>query len=196
MNNNNQAFENSRKKENRKLIIIIALAVALVAALVVGTVAVVFAVRNANNAADNGKGDILLPDYPPQDTDVNQSPMQDDPGGTLETSTGGAGVNLTYMATATADLSDGIVSLYYANPSKSTQDMVVTLVVDGSIVCRSQRITPGNQITSLPINEEVRDLLEVGGYNAEYVVGCYDPETGEKAVVELVGSGVVLNVVE
>lgn len=195
MNDNNQMFENNEKKNNKKLILIIVLAVALVAALVVGVVAIVNSIRGANDGDENDEN-IFLPDYPPQETDVNQSPMQDDPGGTLETSSGGAGVNLTYQSVAIADLSDGRVSLYYANPAKSTQDMVISLVVNGNIVCRSQRITPGNQITSLPLEEDIKDLLAVGGYNAEYIVGCYDPATGEKAVVELVGSGVVLTVVE
>lgn len=198
MNDNNPMMENDEEKEQdrKKLILVIILAVALVAALVVGVVAIVNAVRGNDEPAETESGELLVPDYPPQATDPNQSPMEDDPGGTLETNEGGAGVNLTYTSVATADLSEGKVTLYYANPSKSTQDMVISLVVNGNVICRSQRITPGNQVTTLPIEESIRDVLVVGGYNAEYRVGCYDPDTGEKAVVELVGSGVVLTVVE
>lgn len=142
--------------------------------------------------------DKLVPDYPPQETESNQTPMEGDPGGTLEVEEGGAGVNLTYTATATVDLSEGKVKLYYANPSKSTQDMVISLVIekDNTVLCRSQRITPGNQVRELPLDENAKSMLAAGGYNAKYVVGCYDPSTGEKAIVELVGSGVLVTVEE
>ena len=196
MNDNNQTVNSAKGIDRKKLILIIILAVALLTAIIVGTVAVVNAVRGANEAKETETAAPLLPDYPPKDTDVNQAPMEGDPGGELETNDGGAGVNLTYTSTAKVDLSDGRVTLYYANPSKSTQDMVVTLVVDETVICRSQRITPGNQITSLPLEAGLIDTLKVGGYNAEYRVGCYDPESGEKAVVELVGGGVLLTVVE
>jgi hypothetical protein len=76
--------------------------------------------------------------------------------------------------------------------------MVVSLVFDNGdvVICRSQRITAGNQIRELPLDEDAREALELGGYNARYVVGCYDPNTNEKAIVELVGGGVVVTVVE
>ena len=181
--------------DKKRKILTIAL-FALLALLIIGIIVVCLIL----NGGDNDDANKIVPDYPPQATDPNQSPMENDPGGVLETSEGGAGVNLTYTATATAHLSEGVVKLYYANPSKSTQDMVVTLVLDNEnneIVCRSQRITPGNQVNELPLDESIKDLLEVGaGYNAKYVVGCYNPETSEKAIVELEGGGVVLSVVE
>ena len=185
------AFMNDK---NRKILTVALFA--LLALLIVGII-VVCVLLNVDNDDEDNK---IVPDYPPQATDPNQSPMENDPGGKLETSEGGAGVNLTYTATATVDLSEGVVKLYYANPSRSTQDMVVTLILDNEnkdIVCRSQKITPGNQVKELPLNEEIKDLLEVGaGYKAKYVVGCYNPETSEKAIVELEGGGVVLTVVE
>ena len=181
--------------DKKRKILTIAL-FALLALLIVGII-IICLLLNIDDSDDSNK---IVPDYPPQATDPNQSPMENDPGGVLETSEGGAGVNLTYTAIATVHLSKGTVELYYANPSKSTQDMVVTLVLDNEnneVVCRSQRITPGNQVKELPLDESIKDLLEVGaGYNAKYVVGCYDPETNEKAIVELEGGGVVVTVVE
>ena len=180
--------------KNRKILIV--LLVALLVLLIAGIVIVCVMLNRGSEPAETDK---IVPDYPPQATDPNQAPMENDPGGTLETEDGGAGVNLTYSATATIDLSEGLVTLYYANPSKSTQDMVATLVLENGdvVVCRSQRITPGNQVRELPLEESVRELLEVGaGYNAKFVVGCYDPNTNEKAIVELVGGGVVVKVEE
>lgn len=180
----------------KRNILIAALAIILLIALIVGVWSLAASLSNKNNAPDDETSDNLTPDYPPQATDPNQSPMESDPGGELETSEGGGGVNLTYSSVAFVDLSEGSVSLYYANPSKSTQDMVVRLVVDDEIICSSQRLTPGNQIKSLPLNEEVIDKLAVGGYDAKYVVGCYDRVTSEKAAIELIGGGVVLTVTE
>lgn len=166
----------------------------LLALLLIGII-IICILLNINK---NKEPDKIVPDYPPQETDENQSPMENDPGGTLETSEGGAGVNLTYTAVAKADLSEGKVKLYYANPSKSTQDMVVTLVAvkSNTVICRSQRITAGNQVRELPLDEKAKELLSAGEYEAKYVVGCYDPKTNEKAIVELEGGGVVLTVVE
>ena len=180
--------------KKRKILIVVL--IALLVLLIVGIVTACVILIQPKDPADDNK---IVPDYPPQETDPNQSPMENDPGGTLELESGGAGVNLTYHSTATVDLSEGKVFLHYANPSKSTQDMVVSLVLESGdvLICRSQRIIPGNQINELELEESVRDQLEVGaGYNAKYVVGCYDPNTNEKAMVELVGSGVVVTVVE
>ena len=182
--------------DNKKRRLLIAGLIVLLTFIIVGIIILCVALKaGKDNSKDTDK---IVPDYPPQATDPNQSPMVNDPGGTLETELGGAGVNLTYTATATVDLSEGKVTLYYANPSKSTQDMVVSLVLDNGdvVLCRSQRITAGNQIRELTLEDSAREALEIGGYNARYVVGCYDPNTNEKAVVELVGGGVVVTVVE
>lgn len=181
--------------DKKKKILIISLS-ALLLLLIIGIIICVILLNADKPVVD--ESDKIVPDYPPQETDPNQTPMEGDPGGTLEIEEGGAGVNLTYTATATVDLSDGTVKLYYANPSKSTQDMVVSLVLENEnlVICRSQRITAGNQIRELTLEESAKEKLEVGGYKAKYVVGCYDHDTNEKAIVELVGSGVVVTVVE
>ena len=181
--------------DKKRKILTVSLIVLL--ALLVAGIIITVVLLNINTPGEN-ESDKLVPDYPPQDTEPNQSPMESDPGGTLATEEGGAGVNLTYTPTATVDLSEGTVKLYYANPSKSTQDMVISLVLENgdTVICRSQRITAGNQVRELPLEEGAKEMLDVGGYNARYVVGCYDPDTNEKAIVELVGSGVVVTVVE
>lgn len=153
----------------------------LIAAIVI-VACVLLGSKNDTPSPDN----ILVPDYPPQETEPNQSPMDNEPDGSLETQMGGTGVNITYTTNATADLSEDVVELYCANPSKSLQDMVITLVVDDVIICRSQRVTPGNQIKSLPLDEAAKEKLRAGTYdNAVFLIGCYDPETSEKAALEL-----------
>ena len=50
-------------------------------------------------------------------------------------------------------------------------------------------------VTSLPLVDGAEKKLAVGGYNAEIIIYCYHPETGEKAMVDTKGS-VVVTVVE
>lgn len=184
----------------RNVIIIVVAAIALIA-LFIGVWAVANAIVSTTDKANETEAsetdEPLVPDYPVPETDPNQKPMEDDPGGSFETGEGGAGVNLTYTPTALVDLSDETVKLYFANPKKSTNDMIASLVIDGTVICRSKKIVAGNQITELKLQSGVKDILPEGVYNnAKYVVGCYDPTTNEKAIVELVGAGVTVTVVQ
>ena len=136
---------------------------------------------------------ILPPDYPPQDTDNNQTPIPDDEGGTIETPEGGGAVNITYAENVTVNLSEKTASLYYANPSRSNQNVAIAIVVGGEVIIRSELITPGNMVTSLPLVKGAEKLLAEGGYKAEIIIYCYHPETGEKAMVDTKGE-VILTV--
>lgn len=186
--------------DNKRTVLIAVLAAILLIFIIVSIVLIVNLVRNSNDKNKEGTesqtAEQLLPDYPPQETDPNQKPMDNDPGGSFETAEGAEGVNLTYELNATVDLSDESVSLYYANPSKSTQDMVVKLVVDDKIICASKKLVPGNEINNLSLEAGMKDVLTVGGYDAKFVIGCYDPQSSEKAVVDLVVDKVRVTVVE
>ena len=172
-------------EENKKKKILIIVLSAVLGVLIASIIIVACVLLGRGDETKNNDR-FLVPDYPPQEADPNQSPMENEPGGTLETEVGGTGVNITYTTTAKAYLSDSKVELYCANPSKSLQDMVITLVVDDVIICRSQRVTPGNQIKSLALDEEAKEVLAEGTYtNAQFLIGCYDPETSEKAALEL-----------
>lgn len=184
----------------KRNILIAVLAVILLIVIIVSVVLIANMVTDAKNKdkdSDSSEtSDQLLPDYPPQEVDPNQKPMDKDPGGKFETAEGAEGVNLTYELSATVDLSDESVSLYYANPSKSTQDMVVKLVVDDKIICASKKLVPGNQLSKLDLEPGMKNKLAVGGYDAKFVIGCYDPQSSEKALVDLVVDGVRVTVVE
>ena len=92
-------------------------------------------------------------------------------------------------------MSDEKATLYYANPSKSNQNVAIAVVIGEDIIIKSELITPGNMVTSLPLAVGAKEKLTVGGYNAEIIVYCYHPETGEKAMVNTKGA-VVLTVLE
>lgn len=94
---------------------------------------------------------------------------------------GGGAVNIMYTKNASVSLGSRKVSMYFGNPSKSNQDMVLQLLVNDKVIAESGRLTPGSQIKTM----DVKDVtgLSTGRYNAKYVVGYYY-ENGEKAIVD------------
>lgn len=125
---------------------------------------------------------VLTPDYAPKETEVNQIPIGGDDD-KMEAEDGGGAVSLTYSSYVTIDLSDKHAVLMFANPGKSTQDMVVQIVIQDQIVAQSGRLTPGNKVTALNLLDGAEKKLTVGGYDAKFVVLYYDPDTGEKSIV-------------
>ena len=132
-------------------------------------------------------GDDISPDYPPQGIESNQTPIDGDDSGTLESPEGGGAINVTYGTAATVDLSEKTVTIYYANPNASNQNVSILIMVNDLVVAKSDLITPGNQVSKLELQKEAASRLQVGGYNAELVVRAYDPESGEKAMVDTKG---------
>lgn len=96
---------------------------------------------------------------------------------------GGGAVSLTYSTKVTVTLDDGMASVYFANPSKSNQDMVLQLVVQDVILAQSGRLSPGKQLDTLELLEGAASRLQPGGYNGQFVVLFYQPDTGEKTIV-------------
>lgn len=133
-----------------------------------------------------GGGDIS-PDYPPQGIESNQTPIDGDDSGKLDSPEGGGAINVTYGTAATVDLSEKTVTIYYANPNASNQNVSILIMVNDLVVAKSDLITPGNQVSKLELQKEAASRLQVGGYNAELVVRAYDPESGEKAMVDTKG---------
>ena len=125
---------------------------------------------------------VLTPDYAPKETEVNQIPIGGDDD-KMEVEDGGGAVSLTYSSYVTIDLSDKLAVLMFANPGKSTQDMVVQIMIQDQIVAQSGRLTPGNKVTALSLLDGAEKKLTVGGYDAKFVVLYYDPDTGEKSIV-------------
>ena len=123
---------------------------------------------------------VMEPEYAPQSVDGNAEK--------LATQEGGGAVSLTYSTQVTVDLSDGQASLLFQNPARSTQDVVLQLVVgeddQETLVAQSQLIPVGYSLDRMELEEPV--LLTQGGYHGEFRVLCYDPGSGEKAVVNTV----------
>ncbi len=126
---------------------------------------------------------VLTPDYAPKDEEINQIPIQEEKNDKMESEEGGGAVSLTYSSYVTVDLSDELAVLMFANPGKSTKDMVIQIVIQGEVIVQSGRLLPGNKVTALKLLDGVKKKLPIGGYDGKFVVFYYDSLTGEKSVV-------------
>lgn len=125
----------------------------------------------------------LTPDYAPRREDKYAQSLDDQGDEKLEQVQGGGAVSLTYSTKVTVTLDDGMASVYFANPSKSNQDMVLQLVVQDVILAQSGKLSPGKQLDTLELLEGAALRLQPGGYNGQFVVLFYQPDTGEKTIV-------------
>lgn len=160
------------KKDNSKKLIPI-LAVITVIALGVTVWALFF----------RESGPVLAPDYAPQEEEQHAETIPNDDGEKMEQPDGGGSVSLSYSHEVTIALGEETAKLYFANPGKSNQDIVLQLVVQDQVILQSGTLKPGNQVTSLELLNGAAKMLSEGGYEGKFVVLYYHPETGEKAVV-------------
>ena len=160
-------------------IIIAILAVITVTALCVTMWALFF---REPSAGDDNKV-ILNPDYAPQKQEQNAETIPTDPGDKMEPPDGGGAVSLTYSHEVKIDISDKAAAVYFANPGKSNQDMVLQVVIQDTVILQSGTLKPGNQVKLLNLLEGAEKMLQPGGYEGKFVVLYYDPISGEKSMV-------------
>lgn len=129
-------------------------------------------------------GEVLIPDYAPRETEQNARPIEGDDGGKLDAPQGGGAISIEYENRVTIDLSDGKAYLSYANPGKSTQNIVLRIEIQDTAVVQSGTIRPGNQVSELELLDGAAKKLQEGVYDAVFRILSYDPVTGEKAMVD------------
>lgn len=128
-------------------------------------------------------GPALAPDYAPQEEEQNAESIPNDTGAKMENPEGGGSVSLTYSREVSIDLSDETATLLFANPGKSNQDMVLQIVIQDTVIVQSGTLKPGNQVTALELLDGAAKKLSAGTYEGNFNVLYYNPETGEKAIV-------------
>lgn len=168
---------NQDKKLNKTTIIIAILAVITVAALCVTMWALFLREPDDSNKV------ILAPDYAPQNKEENAETIPDDTGDKMENPEGGGAVSLTYSNEVTIDISDKAAALYFANPGKSNQDMVIQIAIRDTVILQSGTLSPGNQVKLLNLLEGAEEMLQPGGYEGKFIVLYYDQTSGEKSMV-------------
>ena len=128
---------------------------------------------------------IPSPDYAPGRLDPNAEKIEGDSTGKLETPAGGGAISLQYEDQVTIHLSEKKAYLNYSNPSRSTQNIVLQIVIGGQVIVQSERIEPGYRVRELPLLDGAEKLLSEGIYtDAVFKILSYNPETGEKAMID------------
>ena len=177
--------ENKEKKQDKlKWLILLLLLISLLA---LGVAAWALFFRDT--------GPTLTPDYAPQETEQHAETIPGDSDEKMEKPEGGGSVSLTYSNKVTVDLSDKMASVYFANPGKSNQDMVIQISIQDTVILQSGTLKPGQQVKLLDLLEGSEKLLQPGGYEGKFIVHYYDQDSGEKAMVNT-EIPVTINVVE
>ena len=125
----------------------------------------------------------LAPDYAPVNEEKYAEDIGDDGDKKLDQAEGGGAVSLTYSTDVDISLDKNLATLFFANPSKSNQDMVLQIVVHDVVVAQSGTISPGKQIGKMDLLSSGARKLQAGGYDGKFVVLYYQPDTHEKTIV-------------
>lgn len=125
----------------------------------------------------------LAPDYAPVNEEKYAEDIGDDGDKKLDQAEGGGAVSLTYSTDVDISLDKKLATLFFANPSKSNQDMVLQIVVHDVVVAQSGTISPGKQIGKMDLLRSGARKLQAGGYDGKFVVLYYQPDTHEKTIV-------------
>ena len=123
-------------------------------------------------------------EYAPLEIEPNVIKLNDDDK-KLEAPEGGSAVRLTYSNKAKIDLAKKEINLNLKNPSVSTQDMILEVIIvsdnNETIIAKSGRIKPGYGLSTLPLSDKV--VLKSGQYNGKLNIYYYDETTAEKSIV-------------
>ena len=125
----------------------------------------------------------LAPDYAPVNEEKYAEDIGDGGDKKLDQAEGGGAVSLTYSTNVDISLDKKLATLFFANPSKSNQDMVLQIVVHDVVVAQSGTISPGKQIEKMDLLSSGARKLQAGGYDGKFVVLYYQPDTHEKTIV-------------
>ncbi|MBR2320323.1 MAG: hypothetical protein IKA50_06040 [Clostridia bacterium] len=166
-------MEKTEKKQDKTRLLILLLLLITLLAVCVTVWALFF----------RDSGPALAPDYAPQEMEQHAETIPDDSGEKLDKPEGGGSVSLTYSNKVTIDLSDKAAALYFANPGKSNQDMVIQITIQDTVIVQSGTLVPGQQVKLLDLLEGAEKQLSAGGYEGKFVVLYYDQTSGEKAMV-------------
>lgn len=126
----------------------------------------------------------LAPDFAPIETDKNATDIENDSTDKLEAPEGGGAVGLTYSDQVLVDLSEKSMALMFQNPGRSLNNMVLQVFVQDTLLAQSDLLIPGKQIRLMPVREDALKKLQPGGYQGKFVASIYNPETGEKNMLD------------
>lgn len=177
MAHNNRSGGAHAKKNNNTVKIVLGILVIIIIILLL-----------LRSCGDGDSGKVLEPDYNIVEPDDNASAIPDEapPAETPEVEEGGGSMSLIYSDQVSVNLATGEVGLFYQNPSDSSHSLVLQIIIEREdqqyLVAESGALEPGFMLTQL---EAEGDLpLAEGIYEGVIKLLFFDPETGERAVVD------------
>lgn len=126
--------------------------------------------------------EVLIPDLAPEETEPNIETIPNDTS-TKTDNTNGGSVRLTYSDKVTIDLSEAVASLYFGNPGRSNQDMILRIVIQDEVIAQSGLIPAGYQVETIALLPDTVSLLQAGKYSGKFVIYYYSQETDELATI-------------
>ncbi len=126
--------------------------------------------------------EILVPDLSPEEAEPNIETIPNDPDTKPNNSDGGS-VSLTYSDQVAINLREEIASLYFGNPGRSNQDMILRIVIQDKVIAQSGIIPAGYQVKTISLLHDSVSLLKAGRYSGKFVIFYYDQKNGKLATV-------------
>ncbi len=139
-------------------------------------------------------------DYAPVELEPNAEPIpnEEPASSAAEPADTGSGMVLVRLSPEVfVSCSARSVSLEYANPSTSTHNVTVAVVLvdkKGTEVTLAQSglLQPGTSLTHLDLTTDVE--LPVGSYDGYFALSFYDPASNEKSMVDSQAAGLTIHV--
>ena len=100
----------------------------------------------------------------------------------MEVPEDGGGAIVICDTEITAHLDTGKIDMDYRNPVSSASAVVLQLLIGDKVVSQSGSIYPGYKLQDMQLLENVK--LQEGGYYGIIKIAFYDPNSGEKALVD------------
>jgi hypothetical protein len=126
----------------------------------------------------------LTPDFAPGTIDTNAI-KEESKGDKMNVNQGGGAVSLSYSNIVAIDSSKKDIKMYFKNPSKSRESMVLEIVIkqkeEEFVLSKSDLLPPGYALYNMKLNTNTN--IPAGGYNGIFRVTYYDEETGAKQIV-------------
>ena len=126
--------------------------------------------------------EVLIPDLAPEETEANVETIPNDTGTKADSANGGS-VRLIYSDQVSVDISEETASLYFGNPGRSNQDMILRIVIQEEVIAQSGLIPAGYQVETLDLLPDAASMLQAGTYSGKFVLYYYDQENEERATV-------------
>ena len=129
----------------------------------------------------------LSPDHPLPPVDASAAPLTDDDTEKKESVDGGGSVSMIYTTEVSMNLSTGKAGMHFKNPNASNHDVTIELFIAAEgkevLIAESGLLKAGYGLYELSFIEDSAQLSE-GVYNGIYRVSYYNPETGERSIVQ------------